>query len=337
MIIDLQVNGLDTITDVNDVRFGQPAIDIIGKQVFKVGRTTGRTVGLVRSISAPAGVPANPPTGTLAFTADNTIEIDFDATTTANHLNCKGHAWFTEHGDSGALIVDGQGRAIGLVSLGPPLAPPPAPNPPQPSHACHIVPILDILGICIQCATGTSHGSSRATGGSGVAPAATSPADSTLPSGQIVFTASRVETLPGVTPMLLSDEEARQMRSHLDTFLETPLGPELRAVFAQVRREVGYLVRNVKPVTVAWHKHRGPAFLAHVLNHLAGHTSSVPRDVDGVTRRALLLRMREVLHKHGSHPLQHALDKYGDDILAMSGHCDTVLECIDWLDVRERV
>jgi hypothetical protein len=336
MIIDLQVNGVNTVADVNDVRFGPSSLAIINQQVFKVGRTSGRTVGIVRAINGSVNVPAQPNLGTPALTCLNMVQIDFD--TTVAPLNCKNRAWFAEHGDSGSLIVDAQGRAIALLAIGPILAPPPAPNPPAPSFGCHIVPVLDILNICIECATGTSHGSSRATDASGVAPAATNPADSTLPSGQIVFTSAPAPaSLPAVTRMPLSDVEEGRMRSHLDAFLATPRGPELREAFAQVRREVGYLVRNAKPVTVAWHKHRGPAFLAHVLNHLAGHTTSVPRDVDGITRRALVLRMREVLHKYGSHPLQHALDTYGDDILAMSEHCDTVSACIDWLDVRERV
>jgi hypothetical protein len=332
-IIDLQVNGANTIADVNDVRFGQPSVDIIKKQVFKVGVITGKTVGVVRAIDAAVIVKPEPALGTPQFTAENMIGVELDTSVAA--LNCHGNPFFAEHGDSGSLIVDGQGRAIALLSQGQ-VQPPQPGDPPPRAFGCHIVPVLDSLNICIQCATGTSHGSSLATDGSGAAPAATRPQDSKLPDGHIVFTGAPAETLPGL-PRPLSDDEAARIRARLNVFLETPRGPELRAAFGAVRREVGYLVRNVKQVTVAWHKHRGPAFLAHALNHLSGETDRIPREIDGVTRHTLLLRMREVLHKYGSHPLQDVLDRYGDEFLAMSERCDTLAECMDYLEVRERV
>lgn len=92
-------------------------------------------------------------------------------------------------------------------------------------------------------------------------------------------------------------------------------------------------MRNARPVKVAWNRHRGPAFFAHVLNHLAGHADRVPHEVQGITRRALLVRMREVLSAHGSNPLRHALEQYGDYLLEMltREECDSVENCIAWL------
>jgi hypothetical protein len=333
-VIDLQVNGVNTIVDVFDASYGPNALAIIGRKVFKVGRTTGRTVGIVRLTTASAKAPAAPELGTPAFVAENVLEIDFDVSSDPTGLNCKGHAWFSEKGDSGSLVVDEQGRAVGLVSLGPAAGSPTV----SPDNPCHIVPILDRLGICIGTTSGTSHGSSNASDATGQAPVAVPPAQSALPVGSIGFTSQQDEAMLGLTaPRPVTDEEARHMRELLAEFRETRLGPELHAVFAEVRREIGYLIRNARPVKVAWHRHKGPAFLAHVLNHVAGETDRVPHAIDGVTRRALLVRMREVLAAHGSNPLRQALARHGDEIIAMLTRpdCDSVADCLDYLREKE--
>lgn len=337
-IVDPDTNTSSPIVDVNDIRFGQAAIDILlpGKRVFKIGRATGRTAGKVHLTGVPHLVAAFPPLGTPAFTAENTIEIEFDPTFQQNGVpvtqNCKGHQWFSEQGDSGSLIVDDQGRAIGLISAGPG---PGFPNN-APDHSCHIVPILDKLNICIPCTTGTSHGSSRATDGSGLQRFVLPPTSSGLRSGQITFTSAAAETLPGVVARPVSDEDAARMQRLLDEFLATPQGPDLRRVFADVRREIGYLIRNSKRVTIAWHQLHGPAFLAHVLNHLSGHADRVPHEVNGVSRRALFERMRSVLYTHGSTSLRAAIDRYGDELLAIvaSPDCDTAQDALARLSSR---
>jgi hypothetical protein len=273
--------------------------------------------------------------GSTPFIGRNVIEIAFDTTSTANGLNCKGGVSFCEEGDSGSLLLDEQARAIGLNCAGDP-PDPHHPTAPRSSLACHITVVLDRLNICIG-STGTSHGSSHATDGSGIAPAAVSSAQS--PSGQIGFGSDQDEAVHGLTvaPRPVTEDEVRYMRDLLAAFRETRLGTELHAVFAEVRREVGYLVRNSRPVKVAWHRHKGPAFLAHVLNHLAGETDRVPHAIDGVTRRALLVRMREVLAVHGSIPLRQALARHGDEIIAMltPPDCDSVAECLDYLREKE--
>lgn len=343
-IVDLALGGVNTIADVRSV-IGD--VLMLNKTVFKVGRTTGRTRGVVRLIGAPLNAdpePDNPNPNPPRIAATNTIEIEFDVAPD-NLLNCKLKPNFTEKGDSGSVVVDENGRVIGLHTHGVPHV-----SGRKRSHACHILPVLDHLNICIPCTppppdpdpakviTGTSHGSSLATDGSGIKPAALPPNQSTLPAGKFVFTPGREEAAPvrparTFTPMPVTDDEVRHMRKLLAEFRETRLGPQLHGTFADVRREIGYLVRNSRPVKVAWIRNRGPAFFAHVLNHLAGHTDCVPHEVQGVTRRALLVRMREVLSAHGSNPLRHALEHYGDDLLEMLTRedCDSVADCIDAL------
>ncbi len=333
-IVDLQVNGVNTIGDVRDVSLDP---SIIGHKVFKVGRTTGRTTGIVRLVNAP--LDADPPpdqTGAPRVVAQNTIYIEFDVTSTPNGLNCKSDARFTEEGDSGSLVVDESNNAIGLhthrgkATLGPLI----------PSHSCHIVPVLDYLNICIPCTTGTSHGSSLATDGSGVNPSSLPVGDFPIPDGDIVFVSQQEaetgESLPGFpSPVPLSEEETAHMSQLLAALRETERGREFHRAFRDVRREVGYLIRNCRPVKVAWHRSQGPAFLAHVLNHIKGHTAAVPDQVQGVSFERLVTRMGEMLHRHGGNALRRAIERYGAELTAAAPRLHNAQECIAFLRESE--
>lgn len=325
-IIDLQRNVANTNQKVNTISDVRSVINdptIVGKKVYKVGRTSGRTVGIVRLVNAsvdPLSDPTIPNAPTI--TPVGTIEIDFDVTSTANGLNCKGNARFTEPGDSGALVLDEQGRAIGLHSLGAK----PGDVGPIPSNACHIIPVLDALNICIPTAGGTSYGSAGATDGSGLLPKQANTASSEQVAGEIAFAGQAVAGVlsPGFPVAAPADEDARRRLYDVrDALCATEKGRELHDAFVHVRREIGYLVRNSRPVKVVWHRNKGPAFFAHILNHLRGDTDRIPDDVDGVTLETLLARMRAALSAHGSNQLCAALEQYGAEVLAIvqSGSC----------------
>jgi hypothetical protein len=334
-IVDLQLNGVNTIADVRDVTL-DPAI--IGQQVFKVGRSTSKTRGIVRLVNAP--LTADPPPDQAAgarVAAQNTIYIEFDVTSTPNGLNCHNQARFTDAGDSGSIVVDGNNNVIGLhTHRGVPTV-----SVLIPSHSCHIVPVLDYLNICIPCTTGSSHGSSQATDGSGVNPASLELGDFVVPDGEIVFVSQATAVAeearaPGFPdPAPLSREEEVHMRELLAALRETERGRELHRIFGDVRREIGYLVRNCRPVKVAWHRNQGPAFLAHLLNHLKGHTAGIPGEVQGVSSQMLLLRMGEVLRVHGGNSLRRAIDQFAAELAEAAPMIRSADDCIAYL--RESV
>lgn len=339
-IIDLDIAGDNTLHDVRSV-ISDPAI--LTEKVFKVGRTTGKTTGIVTLVGAP--LSADPPpdhSGAARVSAMNLIKIRFDLTSTPDGKNCVGLAHFTEPGDSGSLIVDEQNRAIGLHTHG---SVDPADGIKY-SYSCHILPVLDYLGICIPCVAiptlFPSHGNSLASDGSGVAPRALPPDESPLLDGEIMFT--RGAAPPGLvrprqefTPLEVSDAEVDHMHALLAQFRATPLGPDIHEMFGLVRREIAYLVRNVRVVQVAWARNQGPAFLVHVLNHIMGRGASIPHEVRGVSRRQLLLRMHVVLNQRGSKLVRESLEHYGDLLLDMFGDpdCNTVDDCIARLKAKE--
>ena len=323
-IIDLELNGVNTIHSVRSV-IGDPSI--INQTVYKVGRTTGKTAGIVRLIDATVTVPPDPAVpGSTSFDGLNTIQIDFD--TTSGSVNCKGNARFTEEGDSGSLVLDAQGNVIGLHSLG---APPGSPSA-FPSNACHIIPVLDKLNLCIPVTSETTHGCCGATDGSGSDPAQMG--DFPLLDGTIDFAAGSVaQDLALVAPP--NDAEMAHLTDLLADLRTTRLGREMHAIFAQIRREIGYLVRNCRPVKVVWGRNKGPAYFAHMLNHLKGTTPAVPREVNGISRDVFYKKMVEVLAVHGSIPLRRAIQEHADTLGALIAEYDSAEECIVWLREQE--
>ncbi|MEJ1961103.1 MAG: hypothetical protein WDO56_05945 [Gammaproteobacteria bacterium] len=338
----IDVSGDNSESPIADVRNVIDDKNIVGQLVTKVGRTTGRTKGRVVHIDHDAIVGGDQAiAGSKSFFARRFIEIAFEPVAPNELKNCHGKQWFADLGDSGAAVLDENNRIIGIISQVPTKAA--ADN--ATCMACHIVPCLDTLNICIPTVpAGTSHGSTWATDGSGLKPAAPSAAQSRLPDGKLGFTALPAEIPPSsaappvqVIPVHVTDDEAHHMRELLAAFRATRLGPQLHALFADLRRELGYLVRNSRPVKVAWARNKGPAFLAHVLNHLSGHTDSVPHEVQGVSRYTLLVRMREVLSAHGSNAMRETLARHGDELLAMLTNeaCHSVADCLAWLRKRE--
>ena len=328
-IIDLDPGGTNNdITDVRDISLdfdmalgeGPHGTVTDANRVVKVGRTTGRTVGIVTHVNSAARAGGNIVSGF--------IEIAFDTSSTSNGLNCKGHALFFEGGDSGSLVLDMQRRAVGLAFGS------------QPRDgilrcfACHIIPVLDRLRITIPTTGGTSHGSSHATDGSGIASYGGSTShlqddDTVMFADHTVAGNTTVETdaplPPAVTP-----SQNDHMEKWFDAIGESAAGRRLHDAYAETRLEITFLVRNKRQVTVAWHRNRGPAFLAGLLEHLRGEAPSIPKEIGGVSREAFLGRMESVLLAHGSDALKDSIACYRDDVMQCAD-VKTVQDCVERL------
>ncbi|HEX8903794.1 MAG TPA: hypothetical protein VF771_02995, partial [Longimicrobiaceae bacterium] len=251
---------------VADVRSVIGELGFVGQRVHKVGRTTGKTTGIVRRVNATANVPreSENPAGPKVV-ACHVMHVELDPASDPSHTNCLGRDWFAEQGDSGSVVVDDDRRVVGLLFGAMDLVTNGQLTPaPRFAFVSHIYPVLDRLGICVL-ATGTSSRTTGATDGTGTAPAAAAGG------GGGGFTSARVEgdmVRPAPTPVTVSAAEQERLLRLRDAFRATARGRELHETFASVRREVGYLVRNARPVKVAWHRSQGPAFLACTLEHL---------------------------------------------------------------------
>lgn len=331
-IVDMTFNG-GKVKDVRDVMHDATIVYTAANKVwvYKHGCTTRKTIGRVVRINATASFTRDKSIpGSQSILGHNVIQIIQEPDPVINPpsgMNCQNNLYFGDEGDSGSLVVDDQGRAIGLLVGTQPIN--------NTSNVCHIVAVLDALNVSIVSA-GTSHGSTSATDGSGVA--AVAEAGSDLADGQIAFAEDAVAGPFGMpAPVPVSDDEQRHMLALLERLRRTRRGRALHELFGRVRREVGYLVRNHKLVKVAWSRHKGPAFLALTLDHLKGNADRVPREVDGVSVVTLLTRMAEVLTAYGSNPLREAIETHRDEIAAMlnGDRIHTIDDCLAWLEATE--
>ena len=295
-------------------------------RVYKVGRTTGKTTGIVICVDATAQ------DGATSF-RHGVIEIAFDPAfgEGLNHTNCKGNFIFGEAGDSGSLIVDKDNKAVGLLFGGrnTSFETPPSRHM---TYACHIGPVLEQLGICIPTRGGTSHGTSAATDGSGIASLET-PESLLATRNTGVELVSRTRTGASAVrrraygaafaPTPPSEQQVARLHAIRDDFAATARGCELLDALTEARREIGYLIRNERAVKMVWHRNRGPAFLACTLNHLRGDDASIPLEIGGVTRRTFLERMRDVLLSRGSTALRETIERHAADV-SLIVDCATV-------------
>ena len=311
----LQPTDRDHVTDVRDIRTDQ---SVFGAQVFKVGRTTAWTKGLITGINVPAhdvisitDPNTNIKENIVVEFRYNVIELVLDPST-PNQLNCIGTYAFAGPGDSGSLVVDGENRAIGLF-----FANGPVPNQTGAylSYASFIVPVLDVLNLYIQTTTGTSHGAANATDGSGAGAATGNQTAASTP-GVIPVSYKRAVRGAGAvaSPIDLTDGQQTHVLAIREELMATPRGAQLYSSFVELRREIAYLVRSCRPVTVTWHRNKGPAFVASMINYLRGDAPTIPTQIDGVSRAQLLSKMCDVLAVHGSNPLRLAIERHRADL-----------------------
>ncbi len=196
---------------------------------------------------------------------------------------------FAEEGDSGAALVNDSNELIGLVFGGadPTVSP-------RVAFACHIAPVLDLLEvtpISTQNPPVGPAGHARATRMARVAgPDAIGPEDHTV--------------------------ELQERLNRSET------GQLLHRAFLDHRSEVVDLVNRHRPVTVAWHRAKGPTFFAHFVENARHPDHRIPAEVEGVTRSDLADRMGEALSAHGSERLRAAISEHRGLVMAMIEDAD---------------
>lgn len=86
-----------------------------------------------------------------------------------------------------------------------------------------------------------------------------------------------------------------------------PGGAELADLFQAHVEEVLHLVNHNRRVAVVWQRNQGPAFIHSALAGRAPHEVVIPKEMNGVPLEMLLLRMGDVLQRHGSLELRRAI------------------------------
>ena len=159
--------------------------------------------------------------------------------------DCDGINQFVAEGDSGSALINAQNMLVGLVF---------GRGKGAEAHkgfASHIHPVMDRLRV-----------TPISTANPPVAPA-----------GQKAK--GRVATAAG------EEDRSMQLRQRAQG---SPGSAQLYAAFEEHREEAVGLVNYHRPVTVAWHKGKGPAWLAHFAENARRPEHRIPHEIDGVTR-----------------------------------------------------
>jgi hypothetical protein len=221
-------------------------------------------------------------TGTRTFT--NQVRISGDT-----------GVLFSDDGDSGSLIVDVNGKAVGLLFAG--SDPPPGP-PPNPSSlhtfANHIEEVLTSMNIRLP------------------ATAQLRPA-SPVPAGL----RSDTVTVPlADAPGFLAELNARLGQS--------TVGIGLRDGIRRHGRDVVELVNHHRRVTIAWHRGKGPAWLAAFARSARHPEYRLPVEIDGVSRLRAVSDLHAALLVAGSDELRAELRHLPDFVVVALAGCETV-------------
>lgn len=209
--------------------------------------------------------------------------------------NCNGVNQFVNEGDSGSALVNAQNRLVGLI-FGQGTG-----AEIDRGFACHIHPVLDRLKV-----------TAISTANPPVGPAGQTRSD-------------RMARIGG------EEDLSVRLRQRARA---TATGAALFELFEEHREEMLGLVNYHRPVTIAWHRGKGPTFLAHLAENASRPEHRIPSEIDGVTRRDLLLRMEEALTASGSEPLRRAIAEHRETVLALHDDFDDLHELVGRFEER---
>jgi hypothetical protein len=105
-------------------------------------------------------------------------------------------------------------------------------------------------------------------------------------------------------------------------------GRELVGLVRRHRAEIASLVNHRRPVTVAWHRTQGPAYMAALMRTAREPAYRLPETLNGVGREEVVQRMREALLQHGSAELRAALRAHGDTFTRLWLECSAFDEVL---------
>lgn len=196
--------------------------------------------------------------------------------------DCDGFSRFAAPGDSGAAIVDDQNRLVGILFAV-------SSSSPNLALASHIHPLMDRLNITPITEANPPVG----------------------PAG---------EAADGTTGALLPREAAVvELRRKIEADPEA--GPLYAAIMGHWD-EIVHLVNRRRPILVAWHRAKGPAYVAHLSESARRPGHTIPREIDGHDRRTLLETMAEMLRLEASPELRAFMDAHFDRALRLVERID---------------
>ncbi len=210
---------------------------------------------------------------------------------------------FMEHGDSGALLVNGENKAVGLM-----FATDHDPDPANlPTGSIPSVPGVPSLPSGSPNITLYGYANKY------------SEVISALQTRNIQFEINYTQPSTGGSrgPAIQTFAEP-DSTIFLDWKSKIESHPKSKAIAEAITRnrdEVIMLVNKCRPVTVAWHRSKGPAFAAIIANNIRDQILEFPKELNGVSTEHMLKRMQLILLEQGSKGLKEDINTYGEVII----------------------
>src|SRR5262245_7952007 len=264
------------------------AAAVVGQNVRKIGARSGFTRGTVVHIG-DAAVATDPAGGAITIMAGQVLVIPTAAET--YQVNDRGTCKFafSNAGDSGSAILNDDDAIVALLWGGDEQT-----NSVDVTFSNNIANVLTALsnnGFQLQLSVSEGR------------------------SGRHHRTAFENRDDERLRPVALSYFELLRDRNP---------GSVLRELFDRHHREILSLVNNRRAVTVVWHRHQGPAYVAALARAGRVEQYKIPFSIDGISRETLLLAMEDVLRKHGNRALIADMDRYREDVLALAGEGESL-------------
>jgi hypothetical protein len=288
--IILRITNNET-TEVLSVR--GTAAAVVGDKVRKIGArsafTRGKVVHLGDIAVAPpvdeAGIPMNVVKGQVLI-----VPAPGEQYQLKDIRGCR--TTFSNAGDSGAVVLNDDNKIIALIWATDGLSS----DFVGITVACHIQNVLDQLGAngfpitLLQSPAGDSESFS----------------EQAIQPPEIEAAANTPET---TDLEMLRDANKKSL---------------LYKLYEKHHEEIFDLINHSRPVTVAWRRSQGPAYIAAISRSVREEAYKIPYAVNEVSREHLLARLRTALMSRGSEALKEDIEKFGDDLAAAAKTGDTV-------------
>jgi hypothetical protein len=233
------------------------------------------------------------------FKGESVSATQPDPTGQPRRIHFEGNV-FSVAGDSGSIWYDGAHRAVGLHNGGKVV------KFRAEGHgevevltgrgeACHIAPVFSKLGLDPN--TGIVVGSKKSAG--------------------------KMLAVPGA----LSSSEGK-MEQELG---RSETGRELIAGVRGSEAEVRDLIDHRRRVTLVWHRHKGPAFVATAINRAREGRTDIPLEVAGVRAVDLVRAMLDVLGGEGSAALRETVERRRALLIELVENCADLEEVVAYV------
>ena len=260
----------------------------VGQIVRKIGARSGFTTGTVVHVGDAAAAGMDPAGGTITVLAGQVLVIPVAAET--YQVNDRGTCKFafSNNGDSGSVILNAADEIVALLWGGDETT-----NSVDITFANNINNVLTAL---------SNNGFQL----------------------NLSVSAGRMG-LHNSTPFVNREAQLPPAVQHYFELLrDANRDSVLHELYERHHREMLELVNHRRPVTVTWHRHQGPAYVAALARAGRVEQYRVPFEINNVTREALLNAMEDVLKKHGSRALVADMDRYRDDVYALAAEGESL-------------